>query len=333
MTISKIYINTLLSLLAVFSLWIVWYFSIDYNMEKPYNPYTPNEFVRNVKVTAMNSAGHWSYQFYSPSALHYPDKNRTTFMHPVLVLFQENAPEWQASALNGEALNGNAEIHLMGNVILNQPQGSHNAPTRILTHSVVMYPENRIVTTQDNVVAIRTDATVTSVGMKLDILHQVLTLFSQVHGIYKPKNKQPIDITSASAQLIKVKETGLGTTIFQRNVRLIQGNSLLVTPELTVRTDKNDQIIDSVAKGAGSTYTNKQNINKPPFVATASEIRYLPLQQEVFLVGNAKAQQGVDSYSAPQIHYHIDKESVISQQGRIKMVILPKSFEKTGKST
>jgi len=333
MTLSKTYINLLLGLLAAFSLWVVWYIAIDSNMEKPYNPYTPNEYVRNVNVTVMNGEGHWAYRFYSPSALHYPDKNRTTFSQPVLKLYQENAPEWQAAAKQGEAFYGNTEIHLWGNVILSQPKGNHNVSTQVMTQSAIVYPDSRTVTSQDKIIALRPDATVSSVGMKLDVIHQTLELLSQVHGIYQHKSNKPIDITSESAELVKFKETGAGATVFQRNVKLIQAQSLLVTPQLTVYTDKNDQLTKAVAKGQGSTYTSKQAVNKPPFIATASEIQYLPLQHEVYLVGNAKASQGVNSYSAPVIHYHIDKDSVVSKQGRIKMIILPKLFEKTGKSS
>lgn len=320
--------NLFLTLFAAFSLWCVWYFAVRQDSDIPTNPNRPSEFVQQVKVTVMGKTGHWSYQFFSPSALHYTKDNRTAFTAPRLNFYQENAPIWQAQAERGEAINGNEEVRLFGAVKLSQARGLRNLSTDITTDTAVIYPDKRIITTQDKVIALRPDAKITGVGMKMNMDQQTLELLSQVNGFYHPKNNKPISITSHSAQIVKNKISELGTTVFLGDVKMLQDTSTLVTPELTVYTDKNNQISKAVAKGPGTRYTNLKDPHKPPFDATALEIDYLPLTDEIVLLGNAKAQQGINSYSAPEIHYHIDKESVITRQGRIKMVILPDSFKK-----
>ncbi|CAF1463863.1 unnamed protein product [Adineta steineri] len=249
----------------------------------------------------------------------YLEKNHTTFSLPQLNLYEENQPSWNAHALQGEALLGNEEIHLSGGVELHQSKGPHNTTTNIQTASVVIYPELRVIKTADAIVAIQPNAQVTSLGMQLDLTHKVLNLLSQVQGIYKPVQKKPINIVSDKASLMKE----VGISVFEGKVKLTQGTSILLTPYLTLYTDKNNELIKAVATGAGTTYRNLADPKKPSFIARAQEIQYLPVVQQIYLKGEAKASQGKNSYSAPEISYHIDQESVMSQGGKNMNIITP----------
>ena len=137
---------------------------------------------------------------------------------------------------------------------------------------------------------------------------------------------QPIHITSDTAHLDK--STGIG--VFQGNVVLTQGTSILKTNKLTLYSDKNNQLLKAVATGGNPTYQTIADPKKPPFTATGQMIQYLPPENKIILIGNAKAVQGPDTYAAPQIEYRIDKEMVISapsKTGRTNIVIAPQTFQ------
>lgn len=149
------------------------------------------------------------------------------------------------------------------------------------------------------------------------------------HALQSDKN-QPIHITSDTAHLDK----STGISIFLGHVVLTQGTSILNTDKLMIYSGKNNQLLKVVATGGNPTYQTITDPKKPPFTATAQEIQYLPPENKIILTGNAKAVQGPNTYSAPQIVYHIDKEMVVSapsKTGRTTIVIAPQSFQHSSK--
>jgi lipopolysaccharide export system protein LptA len=142
-----------------------------------------------------------------------------------------------------------------------------------------------------------------------------------------PSDKnQPVSITADTAHLDK----STGISIFQGNIKLTQGSSVLNAEKLTVWMDKSNQVLKAVATGKQVNYQTLPDPNKPPFTATAQMIQYIPPQNKIILTGNAKAVQGPNTYSAPQITYQIDQETVVSsasKEGRTTIVITPQSFQ------
>jgi lipopolysaccharide export system protein LptA len=137
---------------------------------------------------------------------------------------------------------------------------------------------------------------------------------------------QPVHITADSAHLDK----STGVSVFQGHVKLTQGTGILVTDKLTLYSDKNNQLLKAVATGGQTTYQTITDPAKPPFVATAQMIQYLPPESKIILTGDAKAVQGPNTYAAPQIEYHIDSETVISPSsagGRTTIEITPQTFQ------
>ncbi len=327
MQVSRLVLNSFLILMAIFSLWLVWYFAVDLNFQKPFNPNTPDEFGQEVKIVSMDKEGHWSYQFSSPFMQHIPAQNRSIFSAPVLELYQTKSPAWKITAKNGEALLGSQEIHLHDDVKAVQAKGLHNDSIEIDTSSAVIYPDAQIISSSDKVTAIRLDAYVESVGFQCSVRQKILTLLSKVHGVYYSQSKQqkPVDIISDKAVLSRTANTA----IFEGDVKLTQDKNLVLTPLLTLYMDANDMLSKAIGKGPGTLYQTHKQPHQPPFLAKADEIQYFPRESIAVFKGNAKATQGENSYSAPEIRYHIDNNLVLSYGGRVDMVILPKSLKKT----
>jgi len=152
---------------------------------------------------------------------------------------------------------------------------------------------------------------------------------SSVYALPSDKNK-PIHITADSAHLDK----STGISVFQGHVVLTQGTNVVNSNKLTLYSDKNNHLLKAVATGGNPTYQTITDPKKPPFTATGQTIEYLPPENKIILIGNAKAVQGPNSYAAPQIEYRIDKEMVISapsKTGRTMIVIAPQSFQHPSK--
>lgn len=183
------YLLGFLLLTAILSGWLVWHYVMDFQWEAPANPNNPSDFGNKIQVTVMNVQGHREYMFTSPHVLHYAENDRYTFTLPHLVMYVDNAPPWTLDALQGETLQGDTQVKLWKNVTMAQPRGANNLPTIIKTEAAVIYPKQRLVTTDLFISAVEPNAKAEGVGMKLDMNKQTLDLLSQVRGYYVPTKK------------------------------------------------------------------------------------------------------------------------------------------------
>jgi lipopolysaccharide export system protein LptC len=185
----RFYFSLLLLITAILSGWLVWHYVVDFSFEDTLNPHNPDAFVNTLSVIVMNEQGHREYQFTSPHLLHYAENDRTTFTLPHLILYEENVPPWTLKALQGEALHGQTQITLTGSVTMTQPKGAANVSTVIKTENAVLYSKEKLVTTDKFISAIEPNASAQGIGMKLDLNHQTLDLFSHVKGQYAAVRK------------------------------------------------------------------------------------------------------------------------------------------------
>lgn len=113
------------------------------------------------------------------------------------------------------------------------------------------------------------------------------------------------------------------------HVSVQQGSIHLTAQTAEVHMDTHHQIQEAVAKGTANEqahYWSLPELNKPELNAYADLIRVYPQKHLVYLIGNAKVSQGKDSYSAPEIQYNSETESVFSKKspaGKTVIVIHP----------
>jgi len=185
----RFYLSGFLLLTAILSGWLVWHYVMDFQWEAPANPHHPDAFVNDLQVIVMNEAGLREYQFTSLHMLHYKENDRAAFTFPHLVMYEDNTPPWTVDALQGEAFQGDTQVRLWNKVTMVQPKGANNLPTMINTEAAVIYPRQRLVTTDQYISAVQPNAKAEGVGMKLDLTKQTLDLLSQVRGVYVPTKK------------------------------------------------------------------------------------------------------------------------------------------------
>jgi lipopolysaccharide export system protein LptA len=170
--------------------------------------------------------------------------------------------------------------------------------------------------------------------LRMKSLHMAYLLLSLTYFIISPcfalptDKDQPMYLTANTGHLNKAT----GINLFQGNIKVTQGSSILLADTLVLHTNKKNQLIEADAQGNLANFSTVTDIKKPRFVGVAQTIQYFPQQRIINLIGDAKATQGPNSYSAPRIEYNIDQQSVVSQassQGRTTIIIQPQSIQKS----
>jgi lipopolysaccharide export system protein LptA len=125
-----------------------------------------------------------------------------------------------------------------------------------------------------------------------------------------------------SADLSQQNHKGMYTG----HVELIQGTTnLQANKAVTLGNEKNQLVlaIASGVKGKQAHYWTMTDPKKPPLHAYADTIRYYPIRHLIKLTGNARVEQGNDSFAAAEITYDIENHHVLSNgTGKKRITII-----------
>lgn len=134
--------------------------------------------------------------------------------------------------------------------------------------------------------------------------------------------EQVMHVMADSADLSQQDHKGT----YVGNVELIQGSTNLRAAKAITQGDDKNQLVLAIAngsKGKQAHYWAITDPKKPPFHAYADTIRYYPLRHVIELIGNARVEQGANSFSAAKITYDTIKQHVLSQgDGKQRITII-----------
>lgn len=149
----------------------------------------------------------------------------------------------------------------------------------------------------------------------------VLTLMTwSVYALDSDKEKV-MNVMADSADLKQQEHKG----VYIGNVELIQGTTnLRAAKAITHGNDKNqlDVAIAYGDKEKQAHYWALTDLKKPPFHAYADTIRYYPQRHLIELIGNARVEQGEDSFTAAKITYDTIKQHVMSQGDEKQRIVI-----------
>ncbi len=149
----------------------------------------------------------------------------------------------------------------------------------------------------------------------------LIMLTCSAHALSSDK-EQVMHVMADSADLSQQKHKGT----YIGNVELIQGTTNLhATKAITLGDDKN-QLTLAIANGSPGKqahYWATTDPQKPPFHAYADTIRYYPKRHVIELIGNARVEQGDNSFSAAKITYDTETQHVLSKgDGKQRIIII-----------
>lgn len=143
---------------------------------------------------------------------------------------------------------------------------------------------------------------------------------SSAYALTEDKEKV-MHVMANSADLSQQDHKG----IYIGNVELVQGTTnLQASKAVTIGNEKN-QLVIAIANGTKEKQAHYSTITdpkKPPVHAYADTIRYYPLRHLIELIGNARVEQGKNSFSAAKISYDTEKQHVLSHGDDSQRIVI-----------
>ena len=147
------------------------------------------------------------------------------------------------------------------------------------------------------------------------LLRKIVPFLILAHtGFALPADKtQPVNLKANSADLNQQTHHG----VYMGDVEFDQGTTHLRAAMATTEGNEKNQLTKAVATG------NKENqahywtltaLNKPPMHAFADTIYYYAARHLILLTGNARIEQGDNSFAAPNIRYDTLHQHVITKR-------------------
>ena len=136
---------------------------------------------------------------------------------------------------------------------------------------------------------------------------------------------QIMEVHARSADLNHQTHRG----IYSGDVEVDQGSTHIRAAEAITEGNLKNQLVKAIIKGNRKTqahYWALTAADKPPMHAYADTINYYPGKHLIELIGNARVEQGNNSFSAPHISYDTIHQHVISKgngQEQTTIIIYP----------
>lgn len=152
-----------------------------------------------------------------------------------------------------------------------------------------------------------------------------LFLISHLASALSTDRDQILQVRANSADLNQQTHQG----IYLGDVQLDQGTTHIRAVEATTTGNEKNQLVLAVIKGDKTSQAHYWTLideKKPPVHAYADTINYYPDKHLIELIGNARVEQGTNSFTAPTIRYDTLAQHVIAQpdkSGRTTIIFHP----------
>ena len=151
--------------------------------------------------------------------------------------------------------------------------------------------------------------------------YTILFFISNVVFALPSDRDQILQVRAGSADLNQQTHQG----VYLDDVQLDQGTTHIRAVEATTTGNEKNQLILAVIKGNKNTqahYWSLMDEKKPPVHAYADIINYYPDKHLIELIGNARVEQGTNSFTAPKISYDTLAQHVLSQSDKNARTII-----------
>lgn len=156
--------------------------------------------------------------------------------------------------------------------------------------------------------------------VKFSLYLFLILLACSVHALPSDK-EQVMHVMADSADLNQLEHKGT----YIGNVELTQGTTNLHATKAITKGNEKNQLIEAIAIGTKKQqahYWAITDVKKPPLHAYADAIHYYPLRHLIELIGNARVEQGSDSFTAAKISYDTIKQHVLSEGDKTQRITI-----------
>lgn len=178
---------TLLSLALI--AFIIWWFQLvedrTADLLSPDNDHFVDAFMRDFKLTAMNTTGKPGYILRAQEFNHFNDSDIADLTQPVVHLLHSDA-DWQLTADLGEMNDAQNQITLIHNVVVEQtPHDDSKTGMRMLTDRLNIDTQQQLMSTEKIARIEYKNLLLNSRGFSLDNISGQLKLLAEVTGVYE----------------------------------------------------------------------------------------------------------------------------------------------------
>jgi lipopolysaccharide export system protein LptC len=146
----------------------------------------PDYFVDRLALLTMDERGEPSMRLEARELRHFPADDVTEFEEPVMVSLAPERPRVTITANRGKLLQGGAEAHLEGDVVVTRAATANAAPMVAETPYAIVLPDEDIVRTDRPVSVLQGGSRLTGVGMELNNRTRQLQVDSKVRAVIQP---------------------------------------------------------------------------------------------------------------------------------------------------
>lgn len=162
--------------------WESWFESESFTLTQDIQP---DLITYTVEQLTFNKKGEKHYLLKAEQMQQFLDDNRNLIIRPDLILFRNQQAAWKTSANEGNSDGTGDEIHLRGNVVIEQ-QG-HTRPATLETDTLTISATTSHAFTDDRVVIRQPGVLIEAQGLEADLNDNKLKLKHQVTSTYEPE--------------------------------------------------------------------------------------------------------------------------------------------------
>ena len=176
----------LIILLAVFSGWVFETIEKSPILKKEKLRHDPDYFLKGFTSTTMNNTGKPAYQIKAEHLEHYPDDDSMMLRQPFFSFYENNSKTWTAQANEAIFLQKTQQIHLKGNVILNQilTSNKNNLPIKLMAEQLTIEPEKNLAHTKSKIKLYKGKSHIQATGMRADMTKNRIEFLSRTRSHY-----------------------------------------------------------------------------------------------------------------------------------------------------
>ncbi len=145
-----------------------------------------DHILSDLSITIMNEAGKPYYRLNTPNMRHYMDDDTTEMQTPELYFYREDAAPIQAQSELGRITAKGEQVHLLGDVVINQlPDETHSA-VKVNTRDLIVLPQAKTAHSDHDITAIADIYSVNGHGLSIDFKSGLMQIKSKTRAMYEP---------------------------------------------------------------------------------------------------------------------------------------------------
>jgi lipopolysaccharide export system protein LptC len=181
----------LLALLAALTFWLQKTITGDETKHDGKLRHDPDAIAENFTVRRFDETGHLKYRLIAPYLAHFPDDDSSEIKTPTLISYRPDAPTVTITAKQATTTAKGETIYLTDDVIIHRAATAKRPEMLVRMAQLTAQPDSGLAFTDGPVEVIQGKSWIKGVGAHLDNNTSLLTLKSQVTGLYSRPRATP----------------------------------------------------------------------------------------------------------------------------------------------